>query len=179
MSLLRTIGTPGVLIFALAVSGCGFSPLYGKRVAGQDAAEDQLALIRIESIKDRIGQQLHNSLLDRLTPNGRPANPAYVLEATISESVSDLGVKKSAVATRANLRLNVRYSLRAAVQGGGVVKTLTSGSVLAISGYNISNADYTTLVASRNARARAVREAADDIRTRLAVYFRRPKSESP
>jgi len=158
------------------IAGCGFSPLYGKRVAGQDAAEAQLALIRIESIKDRIGQQLHNSLLDRLTPKGRPANPAYVLKAAISESVSGLGVKKSAVATRANLRISVSYSLRAA--GEGVTENLTSGSVLAISGYDISNADYTTLVASRNARTRAVREAADDIRTRLAVYFRRQKSDS-
>lgn len=174
MSSFKTVAVFGLV---LIIAGCGFSPLYGNRVAGQAAVEDRLALIKIESIKDRIGQQLHNRLLDRLTPKGTPANPAYVLTATISESVSSLGVKKSAVATRANLRLQASYSLYPA----GVVKgeALTTGTVLAISGYDISNSDYTTLVASGNARKSAVREAADDIRARLAVYLRRQKSDSP
>ncbi|MHA1598476.1 MAG: LPS assembly lipoprotein LptE [Alphaproteobacteria bacterium] len=174
MSLFNTIRTIAIAGLALSLAGCGFSPLYGKRSVDQIAAESQLALIRIETIKDRVGQQLHNGLLDRLTPKGPAADPAYVLLTKITESISSLGVQKSAVATRANLRLDVSYLLRSA--GNPTADALTSGTVLAISGYDISNAEYTTLVASQNARASAVREVADDIRTRLAVYFRRQKS---
>ena len=174
MSSFKLIAAVAIIVFSATLSSCGFSPLYGKRVAGQDSAEDHLALIQINQIKDRVGQQLHNRLLDRLTPKGEPVNPAYVLTVDVSESVSSLGVKKSAVATRSNLRLDVSYVLMPVINT--LEEALSSGTVLAISGYDISNSEYTTLVAAQNARTSAVREAADDIRTRLAVYFRRQKN---
>ena len=51
------------------VAGCGFEPLHARKTG---AAPSLLAKIRIEPITDRIGQQLHNLLLDRLNPKGRP-----------------------------------------------------------------------------------------------------------
>ena len=61
---------------AAALVGCGFQPLHSRNAGGSAA---RLAEIRIMPIADRIGQQLHNLLLDKLTPMGPPAVARYVL----------------------------------------------------------------------------------------------------
>lgn len=159
-------------IFLLAalgfLGGCGFQPLYGKSFDAY--APKEFAAIRVKPIKDRIGQQLHNHLLSLLNPRGSPKKPRYALEANISESIASLGVRKSAFATRANLTLRVNYRLlRIGGQG-----TILSGNEAIIVSYNILDSDFATLMAEKNARARAVRELALAIRTRLAAQFVQP-----
>ncbi len=162
----------------LGLAGCGFRPLYnqptGNDPSGGYNVQADLATIYILPIKDRIGQQLRNLLLTRLNPKGSPAEPAYDLRIGLSESVQQLGIKKSSFATRANLRISASYNLVAAkgtVDTGGDITVLPTGTVLAISSYDISTYEFTTLTARKDARARAVREIADDLRTRFAVYF--------
>ncbi len=158
-------------IFLLAalgfLGGCGFQPLYGKSFAAY--GPEEFAAIKIRPIQDRIGQQLHNHLLSLLNPGGRPKKPRYVLTATVSESVASLGVRKSAFATRANLTLRINYRL-SRIPGGG---TVVAGKEAIIVSYNILDSDFATLMAEKNARARAVRELAQAIRTRLAAQFTR------
>lgn len=159
-------------IFLLAalgfLGGCGFQPLYGKSFAAY--APEEFAAIRVKPIRDRIGQQLHNHLLSLFNPDGRPSKPRYALEADISESIASLGVRKSAFATRANLSLTVNYRLLR-IPGGGIV---LSGRDAIIVSYNILDSDFATLMAEKSARARAVRELAQAIRTRLAGQFVHP-----
>lgn len=156
-------------IFLLAalgfLGGCGFQPLYGKSFAAY--APEEFAAIRVKPIQDRIGQQLHNRLLSLLNPDGRPKKPRYFLVATVSESIASLGVRKSAFATRANLTLRVSYQL-SPISGG---ETILSGNEAIIVSYNILDSDFATLMAEKNARARAVGELAQAIRTRLAAQF--------
>ena len=163
--------TLSVLVIMAALGGCGFQPLYGKRASGNAPAE--FAKIRVEPIKDRIGQMLHNHLLTALNPKGRPGNPQYLLDTQISESFPSLGVRKSGFDTRANLKANANFSLRGT--GGG--KVLFSGTSAITVSYNILDSDFATLSAKKDARVRAVRELSDDIRIRLGVYFTRPKNK--
>ncbi len=172
-----------VSVIALAVlttgllASCGFRPLYGQKSSATSlTAEQNLAQIEIISISDRIGQQLHNDLLSRLNPKGRPADPLYSLSVSVSESIANLGIKKSAVVTRGNIQVTANYSLlqiRNTGSGTGTngISALTSGRVISTSSYDISQAQYTALAAEKSARERALKEIADDIRTRLAVYF--------
>jgi len=161
---------------ALALAGCGFRPLYGHPDTAQSGASEALAQVEIQPIKDRIGQQLHNLLLARLNPKGRPADPRYILVITVTEGVQGLGVQKTSVVTRANLRVGATYTL-SRIEGAPPLKGLDSGagavtgSAQSVSSYDISNADFTTLIAVKDARARAVRDIAETIRTRLAVHF--------
>lgn len=159
----------------LALSGCGFRPLYNQPAAdsgGGYNVQTDMAAIDILPIKDRIGQQLRNLLLTRLNPNGSPTDPVYTLSISISESVQELGIKKSSFATRANLRISAGYSLAPVAAGdAAAAPDLPNGKILAISSYDISTYEFTTLTARNDARRRAVREIADDLRTRLAVYF--------
>ncbi|MBC8269635.1 MAG: hypothetical protein H8E36_12875 [Rhodospirillaceae bacterium] len=169
-----------VILVALLVGACGFRPLYGRHGAGIAPAEQYLARIEIKQIEDRIGQQLRNNLLSRLTPKGSPDRPLYSLSIQISESISNLGVKRSAVVTRGNLRVLAQYSMvklhfnEQSTAGKEAVlnSSLTSGTVLSISSYDLPQAQYAALAALKDARTRAVKELADDIRTRLAVYFK-------
>jgi LPS-assembly lipoprotein len=150
---------------ALVLAGCGFRPLYG---GGRDsAAAKEMAGIRIEPIADRIGQQLHNHLLDLLNPRGRGADPQYVLRVRLKGSTEGLAVAKSELATRANYSLVARYQLLG--KGGG--QTIFKGTEKVVSSYNILTSDFATLIAEKDAKARAVNEIGQDIRTQLAVFF--------
>jgi len=161
-------------IFLLAafgfLGGCGFQPLYGKSFDAYAPVE--FAAIKVKPIRNRIGQQLHNHLLSLLNPGGRPKKLRYVLAATVFESISSLGVKKNTFATRANLTLRVNY-----ISGG---ETVLSGNETIIVSYNILDSDFATLIAEKDARARAVRELALAIRTHLAAHLtvRTPKKNS-
>lgn len=164
MWLFRTI----FLLAALgSLGGCGFQPLYGKHFDSN--VPEEFAAIKVVPIRDRIGQQLHNHLLSLLNPGGSPAKPRYKLETIISESITSLGVRKSAFATRANLTLRVNYQLASLPSGDQIL----DGSDSIIVSYNILDSNFATLMAEKDARARAVRELAQVIRTRLAANFTR------
>jgi LPS-assembly lipoprotein len=174
----RTFKWPHIILalgLSVFLGACGFSPLYGKKGTANLTAEQNLALIDIKLISDRKGQQFRNNLLDRLNPKGRVARPLYSLSVTLSESIGSLGVKKSAMVTRGNLTISASYSLTNLHPDSTDAKqtntSLASGTVLAKSSYDIPQAQYTSIAAVKDARTRALKEVADDLKTRLAVYF--------
>lgn len=153
------------LLIALT-AGCGFQPLYGGGKKGQ--ASTELASISIQPIADRMGQLLRNELLDLINPYGTPSRPLYRLDITMVESKSELAVKKSEIATRANLRIMASYVLYDQNTGLSVF----SGNSAVVGSYNVLDSEYATLVAENNARSRVIPEIARDIQTRLSAYFR-------
>lgn len=162
---------PFVLLASLAfVGACGFRPLYGGGQAGGVSAN--LAAIQIQPIAERTGQLLHNHLLDLLNPRGRPTAPRYQLRVSLQESIEKLVVRKNAFATRANFNLSAKlrlYTIR-----GGKVDTgelVFDEETRTVSSYNIMNAEFATLMTEKDAKSRAARQIADDIRTRLSLFF--------
>ena len=152
---------------ALLLSGCGFQPLYGRSSEAARSPMEEMAAIRIAPLPDRIGQQMHNLLRDRLNPRGQPAQAAYLLNVTLNESRRELGVRKDETATRANLILRASFVLRSV----GSKEVLVRGTSSSINSYNILTNQFTTIVSESDARKRALRELSDDIRVRLGVYF--------
>lgn len=159
----------GIVIALLAVvlAGCGFRPMYAP--AGDRNVLEDFAGIEIGVIEDRVGQQLRNELLDLLTPRGRPSIPRYVLGVELRERITSFAVQRSGLATRSDLQLSARYSLADVATGKLVLARDTS----VISSYNLLDSDYATLAAQEFARTRAVKQLAQDIRTRIALYFGR------
>ena len=153
-----------VMMCSAMLTGCGFRPLHSAK-SGASAAN--LAEIRIEPIADRIGQQLHNLLLDKLTPKGPSSAPSYVLHVKLTEVRKNLAVRKDTVATRANLIMRARFQL---VRFSDEV-VLMKNSAISANSYNILNEEFATLSAVNDARFRAVRELSDTIRTLIAVYL--------
>ena len=162
MSLFRTVAP---LFVVLLLGACGFRSLYGTD-ATRDAPGD-LATIEVNPIADRLGHQLRNNLLDLLNPRGRPANPRYLLTVRLDQSTQRLAIEKDAFATRANLRLRANFSL----DDPDSRETMLTGRILVVSSYNVLDSEFATLMAEKDAKARAAREIAHDIRTRLAAFF--------
>ena len=152
---------------ALVLSACGFQPLYGPTRAGVSSSTEQMAVIRIAPLPDRIGQQMHNLLRDRLNPAGQPRDPAFELRLTLSEARQELSIRKDETASRANLILAAKFSLHEI----GSDRLLLQGQASSTNSYNILSSQFATTYAESNARSRGLREMSDDIRTRLGIYF--------
>lgn len=115
-----------------------------------------------------------NFLLDSLTPYGQPDRPLYRLDYRLSETVGSVFVTRTEEITRNNLQLSASVYLRD-YQTGAVLTTISTNSQAS---YNVTLADYANLVSEKNARERALRDVAEQIRLRLGNYFdRRPELE--
>ena len=155
------------LLLGLALSGCGFQPLYGRSDPQAVSPLEHMAAIRIAPLPDRVGQQMHNLLRDRLNPRGQPREPAYRLDLKISESRRELGIRKDETATRANLILSASFTLREL----GSDRVLLQGRTSSVNSFNILTNQFATSFSESDARKRALRELSDNIRTRLGIYF--------
>ena len=155
-----------VLGLLLLTAACGFQPLYATR-GEQTDTRHELAQIEINVISGRLGQQVHNYLLDRISPLGPPGSPLYVLDIKLSLSRQELGVQRDATTTRAKFILFANYRL-VKKEGG---EQLFQGSTQTANSFTIVQSDFANLSAEKDAIDRAAREVTDSIRARLALYF--------
>ncbi|MEK9755286.1 MAG: LPS assembly lipoprotein LptE [Rhodospirillaceae bacterium] len=149
------------------LAGCGFRPLYGEQQGGSIAA--QLLSIEIEAGRNREGQMFRNELVRLLYGGGRPSRAVYRLKMELSEGKSSLAVRKSAYATRGNLKMSVNFELYE-VSTGKVTFSSTSSSTVS---YNVLDAEFSALLAEKNARERALRMLGEEVRVLLGNYFDR------
>ena len=166
-SALRRVAAVIWVVAGLGLSGCGFEPLYAQRDGDVSTPSDEMAAIRILPLEDRVGQQMHNFLRDRLNPRGQPTAPRYELRVTLTELRADLGIRKDETATRGNLTMSASFELLD-VQSRA---TLVSGLSRSTNSFNILEDQFATLFSENDARERALRELSDDIRLRLGIYF--------
>jgi LPS-assembly lipoprotein len=149
------------------LAGCGFQPMYGSASLG--AVDEELARVKVQVISDRVGQQAHNFLLDRLNRSGRPADPRYLLEVKIRVAKTELGIERDETATRAKLVLTANFSLTDLKTR----ETLLRRTARSTNSYNIVDSAVSTRSAELDAVERAAREISEDIRVLLSLYFRR------
>ena len=149
------------------LAGCGFRPLYGSG-DGVDVVPE-FSQIAIAQPDNRGDQLLRNRLLDILTPKGSPDRPRYLLNYRITESIGSVFVTRSEEITRSNLSLTVTATLHDYESGRTVFTTQATTQ----SSFNLTTNDYANLITERDARDRAMRDAADQLRIRLANYFDR------
>ena len=159
-----------ICFWLLVVSGCGFHPIFGK--SGETIIDSEMRNIEISPIADRLGQQLRNHLVQDINPFGKSRNNKFVLKVALSESKQNLAIKKSEIATRANLTFVATYILTRKSSGA----LLTNGSSRMITSYNILSQTFGTIIAEKDARARAVREISSDLTNKIASFFRLNKN---
>lgn len=148
----------------LALSACGFHPLYSKHSADPQLAEE-FASIQIDPLKDRQGQEIHNALIKTLTPEGQPGQPRYHLFVTYQVNESQAALSTDETATRDVMRFLFLYKL---YEGNTV---LTSGTFPEIFSYNFLQEHYSNVGAQADIMQRVSDEAAITIHNRLATYF--------
>ena len=159
------------LVAAGLLAACEFRPLYGERDDGTSTAQD-LGNVRILPLRDRTGQQLHNLLRNRLNPYGQPSRPNYVLQVTLQESVRELALLDDETATRADLNLFAEFVLRRP----GQEQVLFRGTSRSVNSYNLGTSQFATQVSETDARERALRELAEEIRAQVAIFLSRQRA---
>jgi LPS-assembly lipoprotein len=122
-----------------------------------------------------MGQQLRNMLTENLAPRGRSARTDYRLVVTLTETKKKLAIKKDETATRANLTIRAKFKLHALSNPN--LGTF-AGRALSTNSYNILTSDFATLSAERDARNRALRTLAEEIRLRVASALRNQRAFS-
>ena len=154
------------MFLCIIVSACGFQPLYSTKGSANIIAE--FSNISVSTSKDRIGQMLSNELKHLLNPLRKPIKPKYRLVTVLSKSVNSLAIKKTALATRSNLTVTSRHTL--VDKGSSII--LSAGINTITVSYNIFSSDYATLSAEKDAKERAIKELAQDIRLQIGAYFK-------
>jgi LPS-assembly lipoprotein len=157
----------GALLAAVALSGCGFTPLYATPGVTPALASIDVATPQTDAgATSREGYFLRLKLNDQL---GRdPDSPSrYRLATTLKEGRNAQGARVNNIASRYELDLSVIYVLSDGVTG----EVLTQGSVPVKVSYDSSDPPYATVAANQDAETRAAEQAAIYVRLALSHYF--------
>ncbi|TAH37998.1 MAG: hypothetical protein EYC62_00390 [Alphaproteobacteria bacterium] len=160
---------PLAIIFLLALASCGFSPLYATPGRGEVGDTAELRQLEILPIENRAGQELRNALLSILPETD--GAPRYRLSVKLTEYIDDFGIRRDTTATFARLTVTADYQLQDLKLPEGA-PPLLNGTLRAVNSYNILASTFATLSAEEDARSRASRQLAQDLKLRLGAYFK-------
>lgn len=157
------------MLLILALSACGFSPMYGSMGSGISAKEG-LDKVEIDMIPDHEGVILRNTLIDNFYQGGYPSSPTHRLHVEkLATAESDLDITINSEATRKQIRITARFSLiDNATNKAALVRTIYS-----IASYNVLGSQFTTRVSENDARESALNDLARQIENQVALYFKR------
>jgi LPS-assembly lipoprotein len=163
-----------VVALLLALSGCGWAPLYADPQSGPASAE--LRAIHVDPIADRLGQRLELALRNSLNPTGEPTKERYRLQTSMRFSLSALGLISAGTSTIGRVDLTATYRLLD-LQSGALLLTNTVHSQ---NSFELNPNQYSTVVGEYDAGARSVVELNDEIVTRLTLFLQgRVKTSKP
>lgn len=147
---LSLIGVP------LALSACGFVPVYGDG----SAAEQMHGRVALGEFSGLSGFQMREQLETRL---GIASAATHVLNVTLDIDREGLAITSDGSITRYNLSGMASYTIR---RSGS---TVSQNTVKAFTAYNATASAYATRVAAKDAHRRLVVTLADKIITAMAI----------
>lgn len=159
MARIASIGA--LALAALALAGCGFTPLYGR--PGVGAA---LSSVQVSVPDGRAGQLMREHLDDALSRDSN-LKPQYRMDLQISEQRYPRGIRVDNVATRYEYVLTAAYTLVSTATGG----TAKVGRVRVEVTYDSADQPYASIAAQQDAQDRAAGEAARKIELELATWL--------
>ena len=160
------------LTAGVALSGCGFQPVYMPTASGAGGpAQRELAAIQVALIPDRPGQLLRQALQDRLERAAGDGARRYDLNVAYWIAAEGIAVQSDNTASRLRETGNANWTLVA--QDSGRTR-LTSGFAKTSDALNIFDTQYFAADLENEALQKRIAEAlADQITMQLAIYFRK------
>lgn len=154
-----------IICLSIALGGC-VRPLYGgARGAGLRA---ELAAIRVEPVKHRIGHYLANELVFSLNGTGSSPAKKYRLVVSLTERVQSPVVDTiSGRATAATVVVDAHYRLIPV----GAEAPIASGVAFVAASYDRTSQRFANIRANRDAEIRAAKALAEQIHVRLASHL--------
>lgn len=160
---MRKLTASFLIAASLALAGCNnYRPLYGAGADGKGVAV-ALSGIAVEEQKERAGQIVRNNLISSF--GGAGSN--FILRLKSTEKSQVLSSLSGQKLERHRYNLKVGYELADAKSG----ETIVTGSSFSNVSYDTVEQPIADLRAAENAKDRAAREVAEDIRLRLAAHF--------
>ena len=157
------------LFILLILSSCGFRPMY-KQTPYNDLSQQtsKIAISPVQGFDGQYGIELRNSLLNKLTPMGKPENPNYILDIALSSpSISDYTIKTNGVAAARLVRMNVNYTFKKK----GDAKVLLSENISASSPYNLLSNQFSTEMLKKDAIKLSIEDLSNQIYFAIITYF--------
>jgi LPS-assembly lipoprotein len=153
----------------LFLASCGFSPVYEKKYYGDmSESTSQIAIASVKGYDGPPGVDLRNLLRDRLTPKGKPANPRYTLDITMSQpSITDYTIQDDGTASSYLVRIRADYELKDKSSLSPLVKKTASSEI----SYNILKDQYSTEMLKTGAIKMIIQSLADQIYISVITYF--------
>lgn len=159
-----------MIVALLALSACGFKPMYAPTGVGPDRAV--IGSVYVPEVEGKSGHAFRTELT-RLFDIERDRGGAQKrLEVKVVESVSGYGLRIDESATRADLVLSSTYKL---LDARGV--EIVAGAVSATAGYDIPASAYGAATAQDDARERAGVLLAQRVRTDIVLRLTRKNKE--
>jgi hypothetical protein len=124
--------------------------------------------IKISTIQERDGQILRNYLVDLLTPEGPPQCPKYVLDISLTDVITNIGVNKDETASRKNATMTALLTLRDSKTN----KVVYAHTTKAINSFAIISQNYfSDLTSEEYAKKEALRLLAEKISLLLITFI--------
>ncbi len=158
-----TLAAAAVLSLAVAVGGCGFTPLYAR-----PGTAVGLERIEVMAPRGRVSYLLREALDDALA-HDKSAPAAWRLDLSVTQSRDPRGLSFNDVAERYDVGLTVGYTLTSLATG----KVADSGQVTTQVSYDQASAPYAGIAARQDAQDRAAADAARRIQIKLATWMAR------
>ncbi len=161
---------------AVAVSGCGFRPLYGPG-GGSSAVQDASAGVRailasteVALIPERSGQLLRRALQERLGAAGAGGTTSHELRVSLLVANEPEGYRRDGTPSRVRSILTGNWLLQSRTTPPAV---LAQGSERAFDAFDIPDNQFFAGDAARDAmNQRLIQQLADDIVLRLSIGLR-------
>ena len=156
----------------VALTGCGFQPVYMPTASGQAGpAARELAAIHVNLMPDRPGQLMRQALQARLEGAGAVVTPRYDLAVGFWTSGAGIGEQHDTTITRLRLIGYANWTLTA--QDFGHTR-ITGGSVRATDAMNILDTQTFAMdLENETIQKRLAETLADQITLQLATFFRK------
>jgi LPS-assembly lipoprotein len=157
----KTLPAAVLAVAALALSACGFTPLYGPQ-----SVTKGLSAIEVVAPQGRAGYLLREKLDDAF---GRDVSvpPSHRLVYTVNEQRYPRGVRVDNVANRYELSLTANWVLTDSKTG----KTVRTGATTAAVTYDSADQPYASIAAQEDSQERAAAELARRIQLELATWL--------
>src|SRR3984893_3581032 len=155
------------LSIVVALSGCGWTPLYADRESGP--ADENLRAIKVDPIPERIGQKLAWALRESFNPTGVSTPQRYRLRTLLTTARADLGIQSTGLGRRGKFDANAAFTLIDIKSGAALMASTSHVS----ESFDILANEYASVVAEDDARTRAVEELRRDMVTRLTLFLQR------
>ena len=154
------------LVGLLALSACGFQPLYATRDDGTSVSQ-QLSEVNVASQSTRIGQLVRNEIVRSIRPAGTQARDRFHLKFQATDNAQTLIDTADTVHRRLAYNLTTKFQLVDA----GTNSVIFSGSAFSRVPYDRLDASFANVQARVNAEEQAAKQVGQEMRTRLAAFL--------